>query len=97
MAAYARFVRGGVPASEIVRKLVITSGMNKGERPSVATVYDILAEEDVTHPTAEHPRLLLWLRPHGRASQVATLAETEIGVWGLHADRMEIQSEAVTA
>ncbi|MFF3734608.1 hypothetical protein ACFYXM_31035 [Streptomyces sp. NPDC002476] len=46
MATYARSLRvNGVPVPEIARKLVITSGKNKGEHPSVATVYRILAEE----------------------------------------------------
>ncbi|MGA5089230.1 MULTISPECIES: recombinase family protein [unclassified Streptomyces] len=45
MAAYARSLRAnGVPVPEIARKLVITSGKNQGKRPSVATVYRILAE-----------------------------------------------------
>ncbi|MDN3263275.1 hypothetical protein QWJ26_26395 [Streptomyces sp. CSDS2] len=53
MAAYARSLRAnGVPVPEIARKLVITSGKNQGKRPSVATVYRILAEDDVTDPTA---------------------------------------------
>lgn len=33
---------------EIARKLVIPSGKNKGEHPSVATVYRVLAEADGT-------------------------------------------------
>ncbi|WP_244318720.1 recombinase family protein [Streptomyces brevispora] len=46
MAAYARSLRAnGVPVPQIAQKLVITSGKNKGEHPSVATVYRILAEE----------------------------------------------------
>ncbi|MFH8224051.1 recombinase family protein [Streptomyces sp. NPDC018057] len=46
MAAYARSLRtNGVPVPQIAQKLVITSGKNKGEHPSVATVYRILAEE----------------------------------------------------
>jgi TnpA family transposase len=46
MAAYARGLRAnGVPVPEIARKLVITSGKNQGKRPSVATVYRILAED----------------------------------------------------
>ncbi|RPE37606.1 DNA invertase Pin-like site-specific DNA recombinase [Streptomyces sp. Ag109_O5-1] len=46
MAAYARSLRAnGVPVPEIARKLVITSGKNQGKRPSVATVYRILAED----------------------------------------------------
>jgi len=47
MAAYARSLRAnGVPVPEIARKLVITSGKNQGKRPSVATVYRILAEDE---------------------------------------------------
>ncbi|MCZ7456155.1 hypothetical protein [Streptomyces sp. WMMC940] len=46
MADYARSLRAnGVPVPEIARKLVITSGKNQGKRPSVATVYRILAED----------------------------------------------------
>ncbi|MGA4539315.1 hypothetical protein ACPA54_04915 [Uniformispora flossi] len=52
MAAYARSLRAnGVPIPEIARKLVITAGKNQGKRHSVATVYRILAEDDVTDPT----------------------------------------------
>lgn len=36
----------GVPVPEIARKLVITSGKNRGERPSVATVYRVLAGDE---------------------------------------------------
>lgn len=47
MAAYARGLRAnGVPVPEIARKLVITSGKNQGKRPSVATVYRILADDE---------------------------------------------------
>ncbi|CAL9337931.1 hypothetical protein SUDANB58_00205 [Streptomyces sp. enrichment culture] len=47
MAAYARSLRAnGVPVPGIARKLVITSGKNQGKRPSVATVYRILAEDE---------------------------------------------------
>ncbi|MFE3497720.1 hypothetical protein ACFXOS_32415 [Streptomyces sp. NPDC059175] len=47
MADYARSLRAnGVPVPEIARKLVITSGKNQGQRPSVATVYRILAEDE---------------------------------------------------
>ncbi len=53
MAAYARTLRAhGVPVPQIARKLVIPSGKNKGQHPSVATVYRILAEDDTTEPTA---------------------------------------------
>ncbi|MFE6456235.1 hypothetical protein ACFVP0_02040 [Streptomyces cinereoruber] len=46
MAAYARNLRtNGVHIPAIARKLVITSGENQGKRPSVATVYRILAED----------------------------------------------------
>ncbi|MEU6010137.1 hypothetical protein ACH4ND_18110 [Streptomyces sp. NPDC017179] len=38
----------GAPVPEIARKLVITSGKNQGKRPSVATVYRILAEDTDT-------------------------------------------------
>ncbi|MEV5084462.1 hypothetical protein AB0K74_38700 [Streptomyces sp. NPDC056159] len=44
MADYARTLRAnGVPVPQIASKLVITSGKNKGQRPSVAAVYRILA------------------------------------------------------
>ncbi|MFI6700208.1 hypothetical protein ACIBJC_14735 [Streptomyces sp. NPDC050509] len=42
MADYAR--AQGVTVPQIARKLVIPSGKNKGEHPSVATVYRLLAE-----------------------------------------------------
>ncbi|WP_225077115.1 MULTISPECIES: recombinase family protein [unclassified Streptomyces] len=46
MAAYARSLRtNGVPVPQIAQKLVIASGKNKGEHPSVATVYRILTED----------------------------------------------------
>ncbi|MGW2893970.1 hypothetical protein ACWDAO_04835 [Streptomyces sp. NPDC001212] len=46
MAAYARSLRtNGVPVPQIAQKLVIASGRNKGEHPSVATVYRILTED----------------------------------------------------
>ncbi|MGA5134397.1 recombinase family protein [Streptomyces olivoreticuli] len=47
MIAYARTLRAsGVPVPQIARKLVIPSGKNKGEHPSVASVYRVLAEAD---------------------------------------------------
>ncbi|MGV9249586.1 hypothetical protein [Streptomyces sp. NPDC003710] len=53
MAAYARSLRAnGVPLPQIAQKLVITSGKNKGQRPSVATVYRILADTDQAEDTA---------------------------------------------
>ena len=53
MAAYARSLRAhGVPVPEIARKLVILTGKNKGEHPSVATVYRVLAEDDAAEPMA---------------------------------------------
>ncbi|MFE2288652.1 hypothetical protein ACFXDJ_31355 [Streptomyces sp. NPDC059443] len=52
MADCARSLRAnGVPVPEIARKLVITSGKNRGERPSVAIVYRSLAEDDTTEST----------------------------------------------
>ncbi|MGV9271024.1 hypothetical protein ACWDRR_41030 [Kitasatospora sp. NPDC003701] len=52
MADYARSLRaGGVPVPQIAQKLVITSGKNKGQRPSLATVYRILAEADEAEST----------------------------------------------
>ncbi|MGW3494637.1 recombinase family protein [Streptomyces sp. NPDC001020] len=46
MADYARSLRANdVPVPQIAQKLIITSGKNKGQRPSVATVYRILAED----------------------------------------------------
>ncbi|MET8537978.1 recombinase family protein [Streptomyces sp. NPDC005065] len=57
MATYARSLRAnGTPVPQIASKLVITSGKNKGEHPSVATVYRILAEDDATDPRPEHHR-----------------------------------------
>jgi hypothetical protein len=53
MAAYARSLRAnGMPVPQIAQKLVITSGKNQGKRPSIATVYRILAEDDATDATA---------------------------------------------
>ncbi|UNZ08516.1 hypothetical protein SRIMR7_40845 [Streptomyces rimosus subsp. rimosus] len=53
MAAYAHSLRAnGVPVLQIASKLVINSGMDKGEHPLVATVYHVLAKDDVTDPTA---------------------------------------------
>ncbi|MEU0398447.1 hypothetical protein ABZ208_38045 [Streptomyces sp. NPDC006208] len=47
MAAYARGLRPkGVPVREIARKLVIPSGKNKGQRPSVATIYHLLTKDE---------------------------------------------------
>ncbi|WP_219509649.1 hypothetical protein [Nonomuraea ceibae] len=34
------------PSPETARKLVVTLGKNQGKRPSVATVYRILAEDE---------------------------------------------------
>jgi DNA invertase Pin-like site-specific DNA recombinase len=46
MAAYARDLRRqGVPVAQIRTELVIPSGKNKGEHPSLASVYRILEEE----------------------------------------------------
>ncbi|MFJ7996402.1 recombinase family protein [Streptomyces sp. NPDC096310] len=45
--AYARTLRAsGVPVPQIAGKLFISSGKNKGENPSVATVYRVLADAD---------------------------------------------------
>ncbi|MFJ5104178.1 hypothetical protein [Streptomyces sp. NPDC088554] len=53
MAAYARTLRAnGVPVPEIARKLVIPTGKNKGEHPSVASVYRVLAEDGEPDATA---------------------------------------------
>ncbi|MFI9561454.1 recombinase family protein [Nonomuraea endophytica] len=47
MIAYARSLRErGVPVPDIAAKLVIPAGKNKGRRPSVASVYRVLAEVD---------------------------------------------------
>ncbi|MER0245419.1 hypothetical protein AAHZ94_26230 [Streptomyces sp. HSW2009] len=47
MADCARSLRAnGVPGPEIARKLVTASGKDQGKRPSVATVYRILAEDE---------------------------------------------------
>ncbi|MFF8506739.1 recombinase family protein [Streptomyces sp. NPDC015492] len=49
MAAYALSLREkGVPVAEIAQKLVIPSGKNKGQHPSVPTVYRILAQAAAT-------------------------------------------------
>ncbi|MFE9890332.1 hypothetical protein [Streptomyces scopuliridis] len=54
MADYARALRTqGVTVPQIARKLVIPSGKNKGEHPSVATVYRLLAEADTADDTDE--------------------------------------------
>lgn len=51
-AAYARTLHDqGMPVPDIAKKLVISSGKNKGEHPSVATVYRVLAE---TPSEADH-------------------------------------------
>ncbi|WP_424534314.1 recombinase family protein [Sphaerisporangium viridialbum] len=53
MVDYARSLRANsVPVPQIAQKLVITSGKNKGQRPSVATVYRALAEGDAADGTA---------------------------------------------
>lgn len=47
MAAYAQSLRAnGLPLPQIASELVITSGKDKGEHLSVATVHRILAEAD---------------------------------------------------
>ncbi|WP_063726479.1 hypothetical protein [Streptomyces sp. RTd22] len=47
MADYVRSLRAiGVAVPHMAQKLVITSGKNKGQHPSVATVYRILAEDE---------------------------------------------------
>ncbi|MEU7004954.1 hypothetical protein [Nonomuraea sp. NPDC046570] len=49
MIAYARTLRKrGVAVPDIAAKLVIPTGKNKGSNPSVASVYRILADTDVT-------------------------------------------------
>lgn len=49
---YARTLRGqGVPVPEIARKLVIFTGKNKGESPSVATDYRVLADAETMEST----------------------------------------------
>ncbi|MEU3279766.1 recombinase family protein [Streptomyces antibioticus] len=54
MADYARALRAqGVPVPQIAAKLVIPSGKNKGEHPSVATVHRLLAEADSADSTEE--------------------------------------------
>ncbi|MFI6182484.1 recombinase family protein [Nonomuraea sp. NPDC051191] len=46
MIAYARSLRArGVAVPDIARKLVIPTGKNKGQHPSVASVYRILADD----------------------------------------------------
>ncbi|WP_406314888.1 hypothetical protein OHA77_40625 [Streptosporangium sp. NBC_01639] len=39
------------PVPQIARELVIPSGENKGENPSIATVYRLLAEGDAATET----------------------------------------------
>ena len=52
MADYARSLRAnGASVPQIAQKLVITSGKNKGQRPSVATVSRILADTDEAEGT----------------------------------------------
>ena len=47
MVHYARTLRaGGVPVPEIAAKLFIPTGKNKGQNPSVASVYRVLAEDE---------------------------------------------------
>ncbi|WP_200262021.1 recombinase family protein [Streptomyces sp. HSG2] len=47
MAHYARTLRaGGVSVPEIAAKLFIPTGKNKGQNPSVASVYRVLAEDE---------------------------------------------------
>jgi DNA invertase Pin-like site-specific DNA recombinase len=54
MADYARALRTqGVTVPQIARKLVIPSGKNKGEHPSVGTVYRLLAEAEASDDTDE--------------------------------------------
>jgi hypothetical protein len=49
MIAYAHALRArGVAVPDIAAKLVIPTGKNKGEHPSVASVYRVLAEEPNT-------------------------------------------------
>lgn len=51
MIAYARSLRArGVPVTDIARKLVIPAGKNKGQHPSVASVYRILADDGSAIP-----------------------------------------------
>ncbi|WP_433382079.1 recombinase family protein [Streptosporangium sp. CA-115845] len=53
MIAYARSLRErGMAVPDIARKLVILSGKNKGEHPSVASVYRVLADGANTGPPA---------------------------------------------
>ncbi|WP_449291497.1 recombinase family protein [Nonomuraea marmarensis] len=54
MIAYARTLRErGVAVPDIARKLVIPTGKNKGRRPSVASVYRILADSASNQDTAD--------------------------------------------
>jgi DNA invertase Pin-like site-specific DNA recombinase len=72
MAAYARALREKkMPVTEIARKLVIPSGKNKGEHPSLATVYRILGETESQaedNGEAELAAVLNTLPPDNRAS-----------------------------
>jgi DNA invertase Pin-like site-specific DNA recombinase len=54
MADYARALRTqGVTVPQIARKLVIPSGKNKGEHPSVATIYRLRTEAEASDDTDE--------------------------------------------
>ncbi|MER5326282.1 hypothetical protein [Streptosporangium roseum] len=54
MADYARALRTqGATVPQIARKLVTPSGKNKGEHPSVATAYRLLAEAEASDDTDE--------------------------------------------
>jgi hypothetical protein len=50
----------GVPDPQIAHHLVIPSGKNKGEHPSVATVYRVLSETDATDTTTCASRRQPW-------------------------------------
>ncbi|CAL9624161.1 hypothetical protein SUDANB58_05905 (plasmid) [Streptomyces sp. enrichment culture] len=54
MADHARALRTqGVTVPQIARELVIPSGKNKGEHPSITTVYRLLAEAEAFDDTDE--------------------------------------------
>lgn len=54
MADYARELRKkGVEATEIQQRLVIPSGKNKGQHPSMATVYRLITGTPKGEPTEE--------------------------------------------
>lgn len=80
MAAYARSLRDkGIPVADIRQKLVIPTGKNKGERPSLATVYRILSGTDETNSneknTDSDPRIEMNAARHSLVSGRAAVQQ----------------------